>query len=216
MYRHLSVVIEDHERNGDDDDNATPSSWSIQRALERFFEPEKREIKCEKCKEGTSATQTMRIISCSRAVLLHLKRFVIFAKPVVEPVGEEGGSMTETPKEAKKLPAVEMMVRKNRKPVSIDATISLRPFIANKDSDSNSQQTYYLKSVVHHIGGTAMSGHYTADALRTNEFASTEGQPDQWVSFDDSMATSTNSDEVLNSTNSQKSAYMLLYTLQQE
>jgi hypothetical protein len=59
MYRHLSLDIEDHVPKAD----GTPTPWSIQRAMERFFEPEKRELKCEKCDEGVSATQTLRILS---------------------------------------------------------------------------------------------------------------------------------------------------------
>lgn len=62
MYRHLSLDIEDHVAVADSDDS-TPTPWSIQRAIERFFEPERRELKCEKCEQGASATQTLRILS---------------------------------------------------------------------------------------------------------------------------------------------------------
>jgi uncharacterized UBP type Zn finger protein len=54
MYRHLSLDVgEDHK-----DD-----VWTVQRGLELFFQPEKRELKCEKCTAGTTATQTIEIIS---------------------------------------------------------------------------------------------------------------------------------------------------------
>lgn len=54
MYRHLSVDV------GKDVEN---KPWTVECGLNQFFQPEKREIKCEKCADGTTATQTMRIIS---------------------------------------------------------------------------------------------------------------------------------------------------------
>ena len=35
---------------------------SIDQSLAAFFEPETREIKCEKCEDGTHVTQTMKIL----------------------------------------------------------------------------------------------------------------------------------------------------------
>jgi ubiquitin C-terminal hydrolase len=54
LYRHLSVDI------GED---ANKEGWSVGRSLERFFQDEEREVKCEKCETGTTATQTMKIKS---------------------------------------------------------------------------------------------------------------------------------------------------------
>lgn len=54
MYRHLSVDVgEDTELE----------KWSVERSLQQFFQPEKRELKCEKCDSGRTATQTMNITS---------------------------------------------------------------------------------------------------------------------------------------------------------
>ena len=54
LYRHLSVDVgEDTNEEG----------WSVERSLEQFFQDEERELKCEKCETGTTATQTMEIIS---------------------------------------------------------------------------------------------------------------------------------------------------------
>jgi len=62
MYRHLSVDV------GEDTDL---DKWTVKRSLKQFFQPEKRELKCEKCSEGKTATQKMEIISwsVSRALL---------------------------------------------------------------------------------------------------------------------------------------------------
>jgi uncharacterized UBP type Zn finger protein len=54
MYRHLSLDV------GEDIEN---DPWTVKRGLEQFFQPEKRELKCEKCSDGKTATQTIEIIS---------------------------------------------------------------------------------------------------------------------------------------------------------
>ena len=55
MYRHLSVDV------GEEDTN--PEKWTVERSLQQFFQPERRDIKCEKCDDGKTATQTMEITS---------------------------------------------------------------------------------------------------------------------------------------------------------
>lgn len=76
--------------------------------------------------------------------------------------------------------------------------------------------TYDVKSVAHHIGGTAWSGHYTCDAIRENESKdSMEKSEHKWVSFDDGTTSATTADQVLKSEKSQKTAYMLLYTVEE-
>ena len=77
LYRHVSVVVGSNEEQ-----SSIP--WTMDRGLEEFFKPEQRDIKCEKCKVGTSATQTMTILSRSKALLLHLKRFLLESKPAKE------------------------------------------------------------------------------------------------------------------------------------
>jgi hypothetical protein len=56
MYRHLSVDV------GEDSEH---DPWTVERSLQQFFQPEKRELKCEKCESGETATQTLEIISWS-------------------------------------------------------------------------------------------------------------------------------------------------------
>ena len=84
--------------------------------------------------------------------------------------------------------------------------LSLDPFLADFKPEAPSQ-TYSINSIVHHIGSTANSGHYTADALRQHE----DGKK-QWISFDDSVTNETSANTVLKSEQKQKTAYMLLYT----
>jgi ubiquitin C-terminal hydrolase len=54
MYRHLSVDLgEDSEQD----------IWTVEKGLKQFFQPEKRDVKCEKCQVGTTATQTLEVLS---------------------------------------------------------------------------------------------------------------------------------------------------------
>jgi ubiquitin C-terminal hydrolase len=69
---------------------------------------------------------------------------------------------------------------------------------------------YSIRSIVHHIGNTANSGHYTSDAIRS--FPDDQEKPNQWMSFDDGIAMHAGND-VLSNVSKQKTAYMLLYTM---
>jgi uncharacterized UBP type Zn finger protein len=95
--------------------------------------------------------------------------------------------------------------------VELTERLSLDPFLAESGDDTNSSLTksYSLKSIVHHLGSTADSGHYTADALRT--MPSEEEPVAKWVSFDDGLTSETTSEAVRNSVQNQKTAYMVLY-----
>ena len=61
MYRHMSIEI------GKNKDRDVP--WSVNQSLEQFFTAEEREVRCEKCESGTTATQKIEIIS--RYVFIH-------------------------------------------------------------------------------------------------------------------------------------------------
>jgi hypothetical protein len=60
LYRHLSIAVDRKRPTSEDGERP---KWTVGDGMKRFFEPEQREVKCEKCKEGTTATQTHRITS---------------------------------------------------------------------------------------------------------------------------------------------------------
>jgi uncharacterized UBP type Zn finger protein len=64
MYRHLSIEVDRHEQK---EDEVRPK-WTVTEGIEKFFQSDQREVKCEKCEEGTTATQTLSVKS--RCVLL--------------------------------------------------------------------------------------------------------------------------------------------------
>jgi len=72
MYRHLSIdIVSDKEVDDSKSSSDAPSTpprktaiskASVESSLAHFFQPEVREIKCEKCEEGTHAEQTLHIL----------------------------------------------------------------------------------------------------------------------------------------------------------
>ena len=106
--------------------------------------------------------------------------------------------------------------------------LSLDKYYANDGDDNKAEKkskttssSYSIQSIVHHIGNTANSGHYTADAKRMISEGNDCGKY-KWISFDDGIATeitageetTTNNDDVVTSNiQKQKTAYMVLYTL---
>jgi len=69
VYRHLSIDIVSDDVATSSESTSSSSSppvvpkASVEESLRSFFKPEVREIKCEKCTDGTEASQTLRIIS---------------------------------------------------------------------------------------------------------------------------------------------------------
>jgi len=83
-----------------------------------------------------------------------------------------------------------------------------------------SRSEYSLKSVAHHLGSRASSGHYTAEAVRmvekdtsTTDKRETE---EKWFIFDDGKVHDTSLESVTTTVNKQRTAYMLLYTMNED
>lgn len=191
--------------------------------LTHFFQPDIREIKCEKCEEGTHAMQTLRVLNRPKALLLHLKRFIFVEKRIEQPNTEN--ESPNSPSAKNNFGTVEYVFQKNKEPVRLSEELTLAAFEApdkNDDSTSATLKTrqYHLKSIVHHIGSRASSGHYTADVVRRLELdvakaidAEAKDAVDGWVTFDDGSSYVTSLEKILGSKNKQTTAYMLLYCL---
>jgi hypothetical protein len=158
-----------------------------------------------------------------KALILHLKRFIVVERPKVTAEQKEEENLG--PNAPAKPVIMEYVFQKKKTPVTIPATLTLDPFRMTRGEPSF--QDYTLKSVVHHIGSHASSGHYTADAIRwvpsdsaaktmvldSVENASEQQLQETWIRFDDGQTATTNLDEVIKPVTKQQSAYMLLYTL---
>ena len=147
LYHHLSVEVGTNQEGVEE-------QWSIGVGLQKFFQPEERELLCKRCEEGKSVTQTLTIKSKPKALLVHLKRFTFHM--------HHG----------------EMISRKSETLVKSENAISLEPFTEMAAKGGN--DTYKLIGVAHHIGPSRDSGHYTADALRKED----NGDRREWVNFD--------------------------------
>ena len=106
---------------------------------------------------------------------------------------------------------------------SIQAKIPLRdsltfyPIVGAKVGES-SPAVYHLRGVVHHVGSTAVSGHYTSCAKRTIggkklNTSCTQDNEEQWVFFDDQVGTKQSMKDVTGCERNQRSCYMALYEL---
>ena len=142
-------------------------------ALDKFFNTEILKIYCEKC-PGKEATQTKKLSKAPGALLLHLKRFVA--------EGVESG---------------QWKYRKVLNEVAFNETASLTKYVVDKGKRAE----FKLKSVVHHIGKDAGSGHYVTDALNSSG---------TWTNYNDSVAKPTSAADVMGD-EGQKSAYILCY-----
>ncbi|GKY98441.1 hypothetical protein MPSEU_000801700 [Mayamaea pseudoterrestris] len=211
FYRHVSIDVCSEETT----DNADSKKASVAAGLVKFFQAEVREIKCERCTDGTHALQTMRVISRPQFLILHLKRFIWSENKITEPVTDEN-----TENNSPKPPRIEYVLKKKKDPVSLSEKLDLDFFWAPHVDWASASKVYSLKSIVYHHGPRAESGHYSADALRVipEGTPATDGVPSTaatpvWVGFDDTSTAMTSLDRIVSSESKQELAYMLLYGL---
>lgn len=174
-YFHLSLEIGSH-------------CCSVEEGLRKFFAPERRELKCEKCFFET-AMQTTEITRLPSVILLHLKRFIVDVSPDYTAVS----------------------YRKNQSAVSFDSKLGfekdgvLHEFLA-PDVALPRGDFYGIRSVVNHIGSSASCGHYTADANRW------KGENREWIRFNDSFVSKVTEQDAVQ--DSRQTAYMIMYEVE--
>lgn len=241
MYRHLSIDIITEKGDSDfvsnvEEVEVVPIA-TVQKSLVHFFRPETREIKCEKCTDGTHAEQTLRIISPPKLLLLHLKRFIVVERMIypksteidVEnqpPNAPSSPTTLSSSPTIQHVPQIEYLFKKNKAPIEIPTSLSLEMLYPNSNLPTVDQTVsgkpfneYSLQSIVHHIGATASSGHYTADASREVQADETNTEGDNihakperiWVSYDDGITNETTVENIVSNRFKQSTAYMLLY-----
>lgn len=220
MYRYLSIEV----GSDSDKDSTTPPRASVEEGIRRFFAPEKRELKCEKCFFET-ATQTMKVIRLPNALLLHLKRFIV-------EWDSEIGSVSYTKNQTLVEYGETLNLAEN---CDLDVTLpsgtnsrlccvaqsSVEDVLNDDDSLSSCSMDetpkYSLKSVVHHIGSSTLCGHYTADVLSRKYSNNINEDIDsvKWLRCNDSSVTAyKESDAVIKVEEFQKTAYMVMYELE--
>lgn len=230
VLRNLPIAISEDENK----------PWTVQETLERHFAPETLDLKCEKC-PCKKARHTTRVVKKPGALLLSFKRFVQeMPSPMVnhqdKPVDKEnenvnGGSTDDTPSlegerasaASSATPAAAAFVAppiiRSKVRVCLQEKVSLAPFMVKDDKADDStpkSHSFDAVGVVHHIGSTPHSGHYTADAVRNRDLGlfddSQLGEGEKkWVIFDDTATTFTDKITVLEGETSQRNTYMAMY-----
>ncbi len=229
-YFHLSLDISNgsNDNNDNDDPNddvcnlGCPSSSSIEEGLRRFFAPEKRDIKCEKCFH-TSALQTSEITQLPRNLLFHLKRFIVDVSPDYSSISYRKDQSTVAFDERMELEGSDSDHEEDNtktyhplhRLVHDDEERGFKDFLA-PDCVYEPGAAYEIRSVVNHIGSSASCGHYTADAKRIS-LAEEEGEEisedRQWMRFNDSYVSTISSKEAVK--DASQTAYMIMYELVQ-
>lgn len=92
-------------------------------------------------------------------------------------------------------------VIKNKSNMKIENKLSLKDYVESTESPHE----YDIQAMIHHLGESPTSGHYTVDGLRDGV----------WTHFDDSKTWQTTFDVIGNDVVRQKTVYVLLYTLSQ-
>lgn len=142
-------------------------------------------------------------------------------KPVdKENANANGGSTNDASSAPPAAPAFVMpTIIRSKVRVCLQEKVSLEPFMLKDDEpgDSTSKShTFDAVGIVHHIGSTPHSGHYTADAVRNRDLGLfddsrlREGEK-KWVTFDDTATTFTDKTTVLEGETSQRNTYMAMF-----
>jgi ubiquitin C-terminal hydrolase len=157
---------------------------SVDEVVRRFFAPERREVKCEKC-FGESATQCSQILQLPKMLLLHFKRFVVNVSPDYSSVSYE----------------------KNSSAVAFGPVIQAHDFedLVAPDCPLAADQPYRLRSVVNHLGSSVSFGHYMADAHRRVK----DDGSREWLRFNDDHVSEISEQEAVQE--SFRTAYLVLY-----
>ena len=84
------------------------------------------------------------------------------------------------------------------------------------DDSTSKHQLFTATGVIHHIGSTPHSGHYTAHAVRSKDLGlfddnSLGDNEKKWVTFDDTATSFTDPASVLDKDTSQRNTYMAMY-----
>ena len=130
------------------------------------------------------------------------------------------------------------VIHRSKGRVRLQESICLDPFCKTKEEEKSEElaeekeevlvvetiakepRLYRAVGVVHHIGSTPHSGHYTADALRSKGLGLFDDciseEEYKWVTFDDTATTYTDKASVLDKESSQRNTYMAMYVGQVE
>lgn len=223
IHRYLSLEVDDKNSG----------SESIEEGLRRYFEPEKREVKCEKCFSNISS-QTMEITRLPRCLLLHLKRFIVEVNDDYSQINyrknqaaiEFGNALSLNVNDHHSGVLGEFLCKNVSYPSCSPEDVNEIVYVPKDevipevdDTETTDEMRimgkYKIRSVINHLGGNCINrGHYFLDALKTydDDDMSLEGESmpcSSWTRFNDSKVSRIDSNQAIEG--SQKSAIMIAY-----
>jgi hypothetical protein len=100
--------------------------------------------------------------------------------------------------------------------IPLEESLSIYPFLGKKVEESP-PSIYRLRGVVHHVGKTVSSGHYTTCGKRSicgkSDTSGPRENEEQWMLFDDRVGKKTSVNHVTDDEWNQKRCYMAIYEL---
>ena len=168
----LPLIIDDANGNTNDPTRIKPC---VNSCIANFMKEEDCEYKCDSTTlcDGMIATSTKKIIKKPRTMLIHLVR-----------INNEQTSEV-----------VNMEKNNNQFELTPRVTFTM-PVTTSHPTKHNE-----IRSIIHHMGETRNSGHYTTDGWRNH----------QWMSFDDETIVDKNFVEIIGCSHNQRTAYIMMY-----
>lgn len=172
---------------------------NVEDALWKFNEVEKIPYKVDMGKEVIARKQTF-IDELPEILILHMKRFSYQNKQSTQTNGFGGGN--ESGFEGLTPDIGYGTIEKVMKNIlyGLNLTIPLESLSAPLRRENGNN--YFLTAVIYHHGRNAEGGHYTCDVMRPGK---------RWLRIDDTAVEAIDADDVLDTSERDKSAYILMY-----
>lgn len=164
----------------------------IEDALWKFNEIEKLPYKVEAGKEVIARKQTF-IDKLPEVLILHLKRFS-YQNEAVDANASNNGLAPEL--------RTYGTIEKVSKNILYGLTLTVPAECLSTALRKENTNDYALSAVIYHHGRNAEGGHYTCDVLRSGR---------KWLRIDDTAVEAIDADSVLDMSERDKSAYILMY-----
>lgn len=164
----------------------------IEDALWKFNEVEKLQYKVEAGKEVIARKQTF-IDKLPEILILHLKRFSYQNEAVDLSASNNGLAL-----ELRSYGTIEKVLKN----ILYGLTLTVPAECLSAALRKENANEYVLTAVIYHHGRNAEGGHYTCDVLRPGR---------KWLRIDDTAVEAIDADSVLDMSERDKSAYILMY-----
>lgn len=167
----------------------------VEDALWKFNEVEKLPFKVDAGKEVVARKQTF-IDELPEVLVLHMKRFSYQNDIAIKTTTsyESNGRVLETSSYG--------TIEKVMKNILYGLSLTVPPESLSAPLRRDNLNQYSLTAVIYHHGRKAEGGHYTCDVMRSNK---------NWLRIDDTAVKAIDAESVLDMSDRDKSAYILMY-----